>query len=111
MIKPIIFIIFLLGSSLAFAETRLRLQFREIARISAILNQCETKEININRKKIDDFAKRSLILAKNENLNKQQIVKIVAQILVELDYVYDDEIPNDVCEENFRMYKRYKELK
>ena len=67
MIKPIIFIIFLLGSSLAFAETRLRLQFREIARISAILNQCETKEININRKKIDDFAKRSLILAKNEN--------------------------------------------
>lgn len=109
MIKPIIFIIFLLGSSLAFAETRLRLQFREIARISAILNQCEGNNIDLDRLKIDDFArKQGLIFAKKEKLTKEDIGKIVAQILFELDNLYDDKIPNEVCDNNFELYKEYK---
>jgi len=109
MIKPIIFIIFLLGSSLAFAETRLRLHFREIAKVSAILNQCEGNNIDLDRLKIDDFArKQGLIFAKKEKLTKEDIGKIVAQILFELDNLYDDKIPNEVCDNNFELYKEYK---
>lgn len=110
MIKPILFIIFFCNPIIAFSEGRMRLQFREIARVSAILNQCETPEINRNREKINKFSQTNgLILAKKENLNKEQISKIVAKILVELDYMYEDEIPSNICNETFLIYKKYKD--
>lgn len=108
MIKSILFILFLCNPSLVLAETRIRLNFREIAKVSAILNQCETNNILLNKVKIDSFAKKEgLIFAKKENLSKEEIGKIVAQILFELDNLYEDKIPNEVCESNFELYKKY----
>jgi len=77
--------------------------------VSAILNQCEGNNIDLDRLKIDDFArKQGLIFAKKEKLTKEDIGKIVAQILFELDNLYDDKIPNEVCDNNFELYKEYK---
>lgn len=108
MIKPILFVIFLFNPILALSETRIRLHFREIAKVSAILSQCESNKIDLNKVKIDEFAKKQgLIFAKKEKLTKEDIGKIVAQILFELDNMYDDKIPNEICESNFELYKKY----
>lgn len=112
MFKVILLCIFFTNPLMVFAEPRIvgynRITFREFARLSAILNQCENSIIEKRRKEISTFSqKEGLKLAKKEKYTTNKIGKEVANILYDLDKLYPEEIPLSVCLntlEEFDMY-------
>ena len=83
--------------------------FKNFARMSAILDQCDTKSINTQREYIDLFSREEgIFLARKEKLNNENLGKEVAIILYYLDEEFPEEIPEEVCNETLLGFNTYK---
>lgn len=111
MCKLILSMLLLMASGLAYPESRLftnnRMSFREFAKLSAIMSQCEIKNI-VEKEDLNKFAKlHGLKLAKENKLSQNNIAKEVSIILFELDQDYPDIIPESICEKAIITFKDY----
>lgn len=101
----------LMASGLAYPEPRIftnnRMTFREFAKLSAIISQCELKNSE-EQEQLSKFAKlQGLKLAKENKLSQNNIAKEVSLILYELDQKYPDVIPDNICAETETTFKNY----
>lgn len=111
MFKIILSMFLLMVSGLAYPEPRIfnnnRMTFREFAKLSAIISQCELKN-NTEQEELKKFAKlQGLRLAKENQLSQNNIAKEVSLILYELDQKYPDVIPDNICSESIITFKNY----
>lgn len=102
MFKNLMICLFFINPVMVLAEPRVvsynRMTFREFAKLSAILNQCDFKSVEIDKDYILKASKEEgLRLAKLNNLSNHNIAKEVAQILFDLDEKYPEEIPLPIC--------------
>lgn len=112
MFRNLMICLFFVNPIMAFAEPRIlgynRMNFREFAKLSAILNQCEMKELDIDKINILKSSKiEGLNLAKKENLSNENIAKEVAEILYDLDKAYPEEIPYPICISALKDFQNY----
>lgn len=111
MFKIIIFTFLCMNLSCAVQEPKKygnnRMTFRDFAKISAIVSQCE---LNVNREKINQFAKyHGLELARASNLSPEMIAQEVSIILYELDQRFPEEIPENICNIALNKFEMYQE--
>lgn len=112
MLKAIMLFMFILSPLLAFAEPKVigdsAMNFKQFARISAILNQCDIKKLPLEKEKLFKISKEEGIkLAKENNLSNDNIAQEVATILYDLDEKYPEEIPQSVCMNTFKDFQIY----
>lgn len=108
MFKIIILYLLYINPILAIASPYINttMSFKEFAKLSAILNQCELKESN--KKQIMIISKeQGLKLARRDKLSNDRITHEVAYILYELDEKYQEKIPESVCENNLKKFQQY----
>lgn len=111
MFKLIIFTFLFMNLSWAIQDSRVednnRMTFREFAKLSAIVSQCE---LNFNSEKINKFAKyHGLKLARESNLSPEKIAQEVSIILYELDQRFPEEIPENICKTAINKFEMYQE--
>lgn len=114
MCKIILFMLLLIASGLVYPEPRTlnnnKMTFREFAKLSAIISQCEIKNI-IQKEDFKKFSKlQGLKLAKENKLSQHDIATEVSLILFELDQNYPEVIPESVCENTIKTFKDYKKI-
>lgn len=111
MFKIIFLSIFLTTPLMVLAEPRTlgyRINFRELAKLSAILSQCETSIIEKRRNDIEKISQEEgLKLAKKEKYTMNQIGQVVANILYDLDKKYPEQIPLSVCMDTLEEFDIY----
>lgn len=112
MFKIIVLYLLFINPLLAFAEPRVLkyndINFKEFAMLSAILNQCDFKGLDVDKEYISKSSKEEgLRLAQINNLSSENIAQEVATILYELDEKYPDDIPLAICMTTLKDFKFY----